>query len=698
MDNLSTRISGSMRPGGQGGTRSGTNRVVRWAGMVMVLVSVLAVAIKVAFALTYAGPVTVTPTTMGDFSPNPVGTKKAATSGLSAGYVPPSGVPEGDLSAQYDWSVSQVQYKATWLNSQGNVAPYGTPPADSYTDSISPTQPAASSGATLTFTPLIAGYWQISTGCSVTVTDTTTNQYWSGSGNAGPEELQSLPDPLKSVTFSGTGYEGVLQDNGNAYGSPQWVDNSNPPNGNATDSGDDDFPVCYLRNTDVVAKPVFTMVGAGSGSYEIKGTGAAAGGVSLTFPPTNASFSGGTLTATLTSSNALPNLIEDLSPLTINWEYSPNGGKSWIPDGASANRVYVILAKPVGNVQLYESVLDISCRNAAGTAVVATAVADIWKNFQSAPHSNPVQGVKRKAIDGYNVADGVEMTYWNPVVNSCQSMAAMLASANGDGTCVAWSSLFQATLEVQGITGTSILEITADQNINPNADGFLVKNWNFGKHIRTGPNGVCDSKTAGDDVALIKFGDGFPDQVCITAGPDGKLDEAPAGDDVVSGNTITTGPDGICQTKAAGDDVQVIPVGQGEPNEPCIGPGPDGVLNSTAGGDDTVQDGLYKGTNYPYLLGFDAADQIGVPGQMNVNPPGAFENHFVVDYNNAIYDPSYGNGPFVGNSLAAAELAHEQASIDGIYALAGYDSNNNPIYVAKKATPNVNELDYAPMP
>ena len=95
------------------------------------------------------------------------------------------------MSAQYDWSVSQVQYKATWLNSQGNVAPYGTPPADSYTDSISPTQPAASSGATLTFTPLIAGYWAVSVSCGVTVTDTQTSQYWSGSGNAEPQELTS---------------------------------------------------------------------------------------------------------------------------------------------------------------------------------------------------------------------------------------------------------------------------------------------------------------------------------------------------------------------------------------------------------------------------------------------------------------------------------------------------------------------------
>ncbi len=56
---------------------------------------------------------------------------------------------------------------------------------------------AAYLGATLTFTPLITGYWQVATSCSVTVTDTTTNQYWGGTGNAGPEDLISA-----AVTFA----------------------------------------------------------------------------------------------------------------------------------------------------------------------------------------------------------------------------------------------------------------------------------------------------------------------------------------------------------------------------------------------------------------------------------------------------------------------------------------------------------------
>jgi hypothetical protein len=47
---------------------------------------------------------------MTPFAPNPVRVGNAATSSLSANYTPPSGVSEGNLSPQYDWSVS-VEYK-----------------------------------------------------------------------------------------------------------------------------------------------------------------------------------------------------------------------------------------------------------------------------------------------------------------------------------------------------------------------------------------------------------------------------------------------------------------------------------------------------------------------------------------------------------------------------------------------------------
>ena len=179
--------------------------VLRWFSAAAGAAIVLLLLARVAMALTYAGPVTVT-ANMAPFAPNPVEVGNAATSSLSANYTPPSGVPEGNLSPQYDWSVANVQYKALQADS------FGSAPSGSYTDSISPTQPSTSSSATLTFTPLIAGYWAVSVSCSVTVTDTKTSQYWTGSANAGPENLTSVAVDLV-VAVSGSQLSETQEEN-----------------------------------------------------------------------------------------------------------------------------------------------------------------------------------------------------------------------------------------------------------------------------------------------------------------------------------------------------------------------------------------------------------------------------------------------------------------------------------------------------
>jgi hypothetical protein len=185
----------------------------------------------------------------------------------------------------------------------------------------------------------------------------------------------------------------------------------------------------------------------------------------------------------------------------------------------------------------------------------------------------------------------------------------MLAAADGNGSCISWSQLFHQTLKAQGIAGSQIFEIIPDTTVNPGATGFMVKNWNFDRHIRTGTNGINDTDTAGDDIALFPKGNPAPN---------------------------------------------------GLPNQPCIFPGPDGVLNSTPGGDDTSQDGLFPGTHYPYVWDLDAIDQDGIPGQGNPRPPREFVNHFIVKFGGQIYDPSYGGTPYPG------EQEHENAAIDGI--------------------------------
>ncbi len=175
-----------------------------WGGIgaVVAVICAMLVAVKVAMACTNPGTVTVT-ASMKAFSPNPVCVSSPATASLPAGYTPPPGVSEGDLSAEYTWSVTSVQYKGTWLNFEGKVAPYGTATSGSYITPIPiiPKQPSPSPTATLTFTPLIAGHWRKFTSCSVSVRDAKTNQCWNGTANAAPQTLTSAtvsfsPNPL----------------------------------------------------------------------------------------------------------------------------------------------------------------------------------------------------------------------------------------------------------------------------------------------------------------------------------------------------------------------------------------------------------------------------------------------------------------------------------------------------------------------
>ena len=110
-----------------------------------------------------------------------------------------------------------------------------------------------------------------------------------------------------------------------------------------------------------------------------------------------------------------------------------------------------------------------------------------------------------------------------------------------------------------------------------------------------------------DDIQTLPVGQGLPNQRCISWGANGSLDSSNVGgDDYVGVGGIFTGPDGICQSTKAGDDVQEIPNGKGVAN--CTGvekgtnnardtkqsvgddqvdgenitTGPDGICNTTA--------------------------------------------------------------------------------------------------------------------
>ena len=107
------------------------------------------------------------------------------------------------------------------------------------------------------------------------------------------------------------------------------------------------------------------------------------------------------------------------------------------------------------------------------------------------------------------------------------------------------------------------------------------------RFVSAGPNGICNTTKAGDDVQEIAVNNGVGYAIAILPGPNNVLDTTPAGDDTRYGQTITTGANGVCDTTAAGDDVQQFPVNQGQAYALCISPGVNGYLDTTISGDDT---------------------------------------------------------------------------------------------------------------
>ncbi|HVP10667.1 MAG TPA: hypothetical protein VMV94_05695, partial [Phycisphaerae bacterium] len=473
---------------------------------------------------------------------------------------------------------------------------------------------------------------------------------------------------LKRLTFTGTGMQNVARDSsGSSYGSPQWQDTNG--DGDASDPNESRFPVAYPRNASVGVRDVRFAVSPTwliSGSTPVRGTGPDGDSYQGTGVLSGGEF---IVSATMTSTDPLPNTVKFYNTYNITWEIALDG-VNYCYAGTSDNRVYVTLNTPTTS-PLYETCIELACAGADGASTASAAVAGIWAQF-------PDADVRRKPIDGYNIPDGVRMGYWRPIPGVAQSLSGMLASPIGNGSCVAWSYLLQSCIQTQGISGATVSQITANTTVCPGASGFLVKSWAFGGNIRTGSNGICQSTLLGDDVAIVASGNGFPFRPCVTKGSDGVLNTVPAGDDVLAGDEINTGPNGICETTKVGNDVQVIPVGSGKAGEVSILPGPNGVIDSTLGGDDTYVVGTPGGGMYPYSIGSSASNLPGVQGQDNPEPPEAFYNHFIVRYSGQIYDPSYGAGPF------PTENSHENAAIDGIRSGSAAKTNN----------PQVQELYY----
>jgi hypothetical protein len=294
-------------------------------------------------------------------------------------------------------------------------------------------------------------------------------------------------------------------------------------------------------------------------------------------------------------------------------------------------------------------VYDYSCKAANGAATSELVEALVFDSMRDGQVAR---------------VDGVVLSYWNPMELATQTLEDLMGSSHGSGACGTFAQFLMASFGVHAIP-SSFVNIEPDATINPNANGFLVKNWGFAlQGITAGDNGVNETPRSGDDVEAFPLGNGLPSQVCVTGGGNAVLESSPVPDDLVMTGRpyITTGDDGKADTSAIEPaDDQLIAVGEGMPDVTCIAPGIDSIVQSTPGGDDEPLSVGHIAGHYPFVRYHTAVDLLGAPAQNNANPIAAFENHFVVRMQDGhCYDPSYMLGP-------VTEEQHEGLSKSGIW-------------------------------
>jgi len=262
---------------------------------------------------------------------------------------------------------------------------------------------------------------------------------------------------IKELAFTGNNV--IEKDTTGNFVPPEWVDGR---------AQTDQAPVAYARNRRISFNAKFRVTTAACRSGEsvaVRGT-ATFGSASLEWTGTVTVNPGDAEVAvSLTSNNPLPNEVGIFESSDISWQMNPCG-QGWGGAGTSRNVIYVTLGNPSGTPN-YWTLLDLSCRAAAGETTAAGVITKAFDSLRS-------RAINRKR-------DGHDLTYWNPQ-NACTSTntAQLLAAANGAGQCGSWAEFLIDMYKVHGITnGDKILIVRTQAAWAANSEGFLVKHWVF---------------------------------------------------------------------------------------------------------------------------------------------------------------------------------------------------------------------------
>lgn len=335
------------------------------------------------------------------------------------------------------------------------------------------------------------------TSLSVTLPDTYDRYYFQvyATNATGQSSPATLASPVRGVTIKELDFsqnEPLYRNDGSgAYPTTQqWfagnLDNQTVPDPSPTENDPLAYPIATNKNgTVTVVARLSSMAVQAGGKWMIEGS-TQIGDQTLTFGPTALGGGGGNapnsgFRAKLTSS-MLPTTIQ-ASEMTIDWEVSENGGKTWASPGTTENYLYLTGArfmsvgadanKPDKNAFTpYETLVALGCMAASGDTP-GVDNADILNKIYCAFQTLDVQQIHN------GVPYGPAMTYWGRTQSGAPgagnpppyfTTAGLIT--NSDGRCDSWAHFFADVAYAEGVTGVKLIDVSPPKK----GEDLLVKN------------------------------------------------------------------------------------------------------------------------------------------------------------------------------------------------------------------------------
>ncbi|MDB5336927.1 MAG: hypothetical protein JWN70_2546, partial [Planctomycetaceae bacterium] len=306
------------------------------------------------------------------------------------------------------------------------------------------------------------------------------------------------PINLHSADFGGDGILSLKSDpkledgTSTSFSDREWLDSND--DGLVSDdrdvnaiSGDHRYPVAYVSGSQITVTPVFKVALDNPELNDVLQTAL----VKVTGP--------GGITATVTGlrtpiifSNVWPeHTTKYYDSFHLTWKISIDSGDHWIDISTSRNRLYVTYDTSVATIPIYESVIELSSRNALVSNTPNDIVSRIYDDFTDQVIKR-VDGTLLRYWGAVSTADKIENLHdifpqvdLSTVAKDAEDSISEVTQVKGllrfgDGQCGAWEKLLMEMLRVQGLEPTGIMIVPAINPSNNSANNFLlVKKWTF---------------------------------------------------------------------------------------------------------------------------------------------------------------------------------------------------------------------------